>query len=86
MLQIIVLHSDVRGPSSPSARLAAYCPVRFQLADEYATSARLYAEAVVLAASGTVGIESLRAITRPAYERSEVARVAFEEHVASHGC
>ena len=63
-----------------------FCPVRSKLADEYATCARLFAEAVVLVTTATVDIERLQAATRQAHERVEAARVAFEEHLASHGC
>jgi hypothetical protein len=59
------------------------------LANEFAISARLYAEAVVFLTSG-VAAESnfaeLRMAARRAHERAEEARVAFEEHLARHGC
>jgi len=62
------------------------CQVRRKLADEYATCARLFAEAVVQVTWATVDIERRRASTRRALERVEGARIAFEKHVASHGC
>ena len=71
--------------SGTRPRLGA-CHVRRKLADEYATAARLFAEAVVLETRGTVDIERLRAVTRQALERTEAARVSFEEHVTWHGC
>ena len=65
------------------------CGVRRDLANDFATCARLYAEAVVILTSGITSgsdFEELRVAARRAQERAEEARVAFEEHVAGHGC
>ena len=66
------------------------CSIRQQLAQEFATAARLYAEAVVLFTSlGTIPNDKytrLRDAVREAQERAEIARVTFEEHVDSHRC
>ncbi len=72
--------------SRTALRPGVCCQVRQKLADEYATYARLFAEAVVLTTSVGVDLERVRAITRHAQERTEAARVAFEEHVNFHGC
>jgi len=65
------------------------CALRRDLATEFATSARLFAETVViLICDGHPGsnFENLRMAMRRAQERAEEARVAFEEHVARHAC
>ena len=59
------------------------------MANEFATCARLYAEAVVILTSGVTresDFENLRVAAQRAQVRAEEARVAFEEHVAGHGC
>jgi hypothetical protein len=59
------------------------------LANEFATSARLYAEAVVLLTqrpSSAADIEQLSVAAREAQERASAAAAAFEEHVSVHGC
>lgn len=69
--------------------IKACCAVRRDLANAFAISARLYAEAVVILTSGLTSgsnFENLRMAARRAQERAEEARVAFEEHVAGHGC
>jgi hypothetical protein len=62
------------------------CQLRQDLAVEYATSARLYAEAVADLAQAVdeSRFEDLRIKARKAQERAECARIMFEEHVASH--
>ena len=65
------------------------CTVRRDLANDFAISARLYAEAVVILTSGVTSgsnFEDLRMAARRALDRVEEARVAFEGHVAGHGC
>jgi hypothetical protein len=65
------------------------CAIRRDLSNEFAICARLYAEAVVTLTSGVTSgsnFEKLRVAARRAQERAEIARVAFEEHVAGHGC
>jgi hypothetical protein len=62
------------------------CQLRQDLAGEYATAARLYAEAVAICTQSVdpSGFEQLRIKAREAQERAESARVMFEEHVAFH--
>jgi hypothetical protein len=66
------------------------CELRRQLAERFATAARLYAETVVLftryPTNSQHDYNRLLAATEKAQERSEAAAVAFEEHVASHQC
>ena len=65
------------------------CHMRREFADEFAISARLYAETVVILTRGmTTGqeFEQLRKCIQEARERMEAARLAFEQHVTSHGC
>jgi hypothetical protein len=65
------------------------CQARRELADKFATAARLYAEAVVVLTGGggsEAEFEKLRKRARQAQERSEKARAAFEEHVIAHRC
>ena len=67
----------------------AYCAVRRDLANEFAICARLYAEAVVILATGVTSesnFEKLQMAVRLVQERAEEACVAFEEHVAGYGC
>ena len=72
-----------------SASAKACCKLRRELADQFAIAARLYAEAVVIFTHNEFHgpqFEELRERAREAQDHSEKARVAFEEHVASHGC
>ena len=67
------------------------CDIRRQLADEFAIAARLFAEAVVLFTRrddtrSNDEYNRLCTISRRAQQRAEIARIAFEKHVASHGC
>ena len=65
------------------------CQLRRQLADEFATAARLYAESVVrLVTSGVSHDDYVRLCerTEEAQNRSEAAFIAFEEHVDLHRC
>jgi hypothetical protein len=67
------------------------CEIRRQLAEQFATAARLYAEAVVLCTHEPLWMASgehkrLRLSARRAQERAESARCAYEEHLDSHGC
>jgi hypothetical protein len=68
----------------------AYCELRRQLAEKFATAARLYAETVVLLARHPLDAEQdynrLREATERALDRAKAAGVAFDEHVASHHC
>ena len=70
--------------------LKTCCRVRRNLADAYATAARLYAEAVVTLTSDTPSstpeFTQLHLAAQQAQERTEASRVAFEEHVTRHGC
>ena len=66
------------------------CELRRQLAEKFATAARLYAETVVLLTRYATNPEQdynrLLAATEKAKNRSEAAAVAFKEHVALHKC
>ena len=73
-------------PSRTAPGPGVCCHVKHKLAGEYATFARLFAEAVLLLTTGTVDIERLRSATRQAQRRAEAAGVAFEDHVDFHGC
>ena len=66
------------------------CELRRQLAEKFATAARLYADTVVLftryPTNSQHDYNRLLAATEKAQERAQAAAVAFEEHVASHQC
>jgi hypothetical protein len=66
------------------------CSIRQRLAQEFATAARLYAEAVVLVTSlGPIPNDKYSRLldaARAAQERAEIAQITFEEHVDSHRC
>ena len=67
------------------------CQVRLHLADEFATAARLYSEAVVALTGNSVSMsrnnyDRLLQDAAKARERSEAARIAFQEHVDWHRC
>ena len=66
------------------------CELRRQLAEKFATAARLYAEAVVVLTRHPTKSEQdynrLLKTTEKAQNRSEAAAVAFKEHVALHKC
>jgi hypothetical protein len=68
----------------------ASCELRRQLAEQFATAARLYAETVVLLTRNPMKSEQdynrLLEERKMAHNRSEAAAVAFEAHVASHQC
>ena len=65
------------------------CRARRELADQYAISARLYAETVVLLTRNPTTGQKFEGLCRTAHEvwdRMEAARLAFEEHARTHGC
>jgi len=67
------------------------CKVRGELAAQFATAARLYAEAVVVLTSSFSSNSHLKyeQLVERAHEvqrRSDLARIAFEEHVGRHRC
>jgi hypothetical protein len=69
----------------------ACCETRRRLAEQYAISARLFAEAVVLLTRDPAAVppglyERLCAAVLEAQVRAELAGVRFEEHVDSHRC
>jgi hypothetical protein len=72
------------------AKTPLCCSMRQKLAQEFATAARLYAEAVALVTgSDTMANDPyirLRNAARAAQDRAETARIAFEEHLDSHRC
>jgi hypothetical protein len=64
-----------------------YCETFRLLAEEFSLSARLYAGGVVRMTL-TLSTESAEypRFREAAHERTEHARVAFEEHIATHWC
>lgn len=89
---IIRLHSLDKGlglhsadkPSTPNC-----CKTGQQLAEQFATAARLYAEVVVLLTSSRKTLsqaeyDRLCRAVEDAQQRSEAMGIAYEEHVASH--
>ena len=66
------------------------CDLRRKLAEDFATAARLYAQTVVeLAVGGGVSQRQymrLCKLTEDAQKRSELAFVAYEEHIDWHRC
>jgi hypothetical protein len=67
------------------------CPIRRKLGEEFATAVRLYSEAVVALTYDQTLVpgnkfDSLLIAKENARQRSENARVAFNEHVKSHRC
>jgi len=66
------------------------CLARRELAEQFAISARLFAEAVVMLTRPPdiphPKYEALRASALEAQHRAEAAAVAFEEHVDTHDC
>ena len=67
------------------------CRVLRKLADEFATAARLYYEAVVAltckcSAISSNDFDELHLAKEQARRRSEAARLAFNEHIRSHRC
>ena len=70
--------------------MGSCCELRRQLAEKFATAARLYVDTVVLftryPTNSQHDYNRLLAATEKAQERAQAAAVAFEEHVASHQC
>ena len=69
--------------------LRASCPLRRDLANEFAIAARLHAEAVVSLTSSVLDraeFDRLRRAAKQAQERSEAARTRFEDHLMMHNC
>jgi hypothetical protein len=67
------------------------CKRMRQLAEDFSTSARLYAEAVAMCTrhTGMISVDEycrLRDNAKEARQRLEVTGTAFEEHIASHHC
>jgi hypothetical protein len=67
------------------------CTARHKLADECATTARLYSEAIALLTQSPLRISEseyidLRERAHEAHRRSEQMFVAFEEHLDQHKC
>jgi len=65
------------------------CRARRQLADQYAISARLYAETVVILTRDPTTGQAFEGLCRSAHEvwdRMEAARLAFEAHARTHDC
>src|SRR5262245_25575770 len=71
--------------------IAICCERRRQLSEQFATAARLYAEAVVLltlnhSRMSQNDYERLREAAEEARQHSEAMGIAFEEHVEWHQC
>jgi hypothetical protein len=67
------------------------CALRHELAEECATTARLYSEAIALLTQSPLRISEsdhihLRVRALEAQKRSEEMFVAFEEHLDQHRC
>ena len=66
------------------------CQIRLELANQYATAARLSSEAVAVMLAAPIrtmlDYEGLRKRAAKAQEAAEAARIAFEEHVEMHRC
>jgi hypothetical protein len=65
------------------------CILRRQLAEAFATAARLHAEAVVLLTRNSIDPRDyihLVDLALKAQERAEAAGIAFEEHIRIHKC
>ena len=67
------------------------CETRRKLSEQFATAARLYAEAVAAFSSTPLTVSQdeynrLRKAADEARERAEAIGTAFEEHVESHRC
>jgi hypothetical protein len=66
------------------------CDVRRSLGANFATAARLYAEAVVLLTHYGVAdpqkYERMRKAVKEAQEKAQQAAVQFEEHIDFHQC
>jgi hypothetical protein len=71
-----------------AAQVRTGCQIRRKLAEEFATAARLYAEAVsALAANSTDSRYSeLLDRMKQALQDCEVTGIAFESHVRTHQC
>ena len=74
-----------------SAKQQFSCFMRRNLGEQFATAARLYAEAVVVLTCDPATIsrdeyDRLREATKQAQQRSEATERAFEQHVDSHDC
>ena len=76
-------------PTRPSIA-PSRCETRRRLSEEFATAARLYAEAVIeYTRSARVSkpeYQRLRQAAEAAQRHSEEGRIAFEEHVSLHQC
>jgi hypothetical protein len=70
---------------------SVYCESKRQLAEQFATAARLYAESVALftRSADMLSLEQYNRLRKGAEEaqrRAEATGVAFEEHVVLHQC
>jgi hypothetical protein len=66
---------------------ASACQKRRELAEQFATSTRLYSETVaMLTQSAAEKVEGLLRDSAQARTQMEDARVAFEGHIREHGC
>ena len=62
------------------------CPIKRVLAEETDLAARLYSEAVLQLEDANERIEKARSAVNVSRDRADVAQIALQEHVNSHGC
>jgi hypothetical protein len=62
------------------------CPIKRVLAEETELAARLYSEALVQLEDANERIERARSAANESRDRADVARIALQEHIESHGC
>ena len=62
------------------------CPIKRVLAQETELAAGLYSEAVVQLEDANERIVRAQSAVNELRGRADVARIALEEHIASHGC
>jgi hypothetical protein len=83
---------SVKQTRKANQREPGCCVLRQEMAAEFATAARLYAEAVVAFTRNDLGqmsrhrYDQLLKSTQQARRRSEKAGIAFEEHIHLHRC
>ena len=87
-LKVEVLQKERGDRESKKDRLHC-CEIRRTLSEQFATAARLYAEAVAAFSSAPLTVSQdeynrLRKAAEKARERAEAIGIAFEEHLASH--
>jgi hypothetical protein len=90
LLKVEVLKKEHSDRENKKGRIHC-CNIRRKLSEQFATAARLYAEAVVVFSSTSLTVSQdeynrLRKATEEVRGRAEAIGIAFEEHVESHRC